>query len=99
MYGDFEAQRHWMELTTTVPISDWYWHDIEWWGLDYPPLTAYHSWLCGKMSVFAIILCSLLYAHQSIITSHVIDRIYTKKVGYFEIRIKTNENCSRIAAG
>ena len=51
MYGDFEAQRHWMELTIHLPISEWYWYDLQWWGLDYPPLTAYHSWLCGKMFV------------------------------------------------
>lgn len=24
MYGDFEAQRHWMELTVNLPIGDWY---------------------------------------------------------------------------
>ncbi|RUP49373.1 ALG6, ALG8 glycosyltransferase family-domain-containing protein [Jimgerdemannia flammicorona] len=47
MFGDYEAQRHWMELTLHVPISQWYTHDLEWWGLDYPPLTAYISWLCG----------------------------------------------------
>lgn len=49
MFGDYEAQRHWMELTTQVPVSQWYFHDLQWWGLDYPPLTAYHSWLCGKI--------------------------------------------------
>jgi hypothetical protein len=49
MHGDFEAQRHWMELTNHVPMVQWYLHDLEWWGLDYPPLTAYHSWLLGKM--------------------------------------------------
>ncbi|KAF2705111.1 glycosyltransferase family 57 protein [Pleomassaria siparia CBS 279.74] len=47
MHGDFEAQRHWMELTTHLPVSQWYFHDLEWWGLDYPPLTAYHSWILG----------------------------------------------------
>ncbi|KAL7266831.1 Glucosyltransferase-like protein [Rhizina undulata] len=47
MHGDFEAQRHWLEITTELPIKEWYWHDLEWWGLDYPPLTAYHSWLLG----------------------------------------------------
>ena|SRR5271155_829712 len=51
MYGDFEAQRHWMELTTHLPVSMWYYYDLPYWGLDYPPLTAYHSWLCGKMWV------------------------------------------------
>ncbi|KAK7415418.1 Glucosyltransferase-like protein [Neonectria magnoliae] len=49
MFGDYEAQRHWMELTTHLPISQWYFHDLQWWGLDYPPLTAYHSWLMGKI--------------------------------------------------
>ncbi|TAQ87395.1 hypothetical protein B7494_g4279 [Chlorociboria aeruginascens] len=52
MHGDYEAQRHWMELTTRLPISQWYFHDLEWWGLDYPPLTAYHSWLLGKIGGF-----------------------------------------------
>ncbi|RDW76952.1 alpha-1,3-glucosyltransferase-2 [Coleophoma cylindrospora] len=49
MHGDYEAQRHWMEITIGLPISQWYFHDLEWWGLDYPPLTAYHSWLLGKI--------------------------------------------------
>ena len=49
MHGDYEAQRHWMEITTNLPLSQWYFHDLEWWGLDYPPLTAYHSWLLGKI--------------------------------------------------
>lgn len=49
MHGDYEAQRHWMEITTHLPISQWYFYDLEYWGLDYPPLTAYHSWALGKM--------------------------------------------------
>lgn len=24
MYGDYEAQRHWMELSTHLPVSEWY---------------------------------------------------------------------------
>ncbi|KDQ62345.1 glycosyltransferase family 57 protein [Jaapia argillacea MUCL 33604] len=47
MFGDYEAQRHWMELTIHLPISEWYKYDLQYWGLDYPPLTAYVSWLCG----------------------------------------------------
>ncbi|VVT54571.1 uncharacterized protein SAPINGB_P004142 [Magnusiomyces paraingens] len=47
MHGDFEAQRHWLEITNHLPIKDWYFFDLQWWGLDYPPLTAYHSWLLG----------------------------------------------------
>ena len=49
MHGDFEAQRHWMEITTSLPVSMWYYYDLPYWGLDYPPLTAYHSWICGQM--------------------------------------------------
>ncbi|KAM6494335.1 glycosyltransferase family 57 protein [Amanita muscaria] len=47
MYGDYEAQRHWMELTLHLPVREWYWYDLQYWGLDYPPLTGYVSWLCG----------------------------------------------------
>lgn len=43
MYGDFEAQRHWMEVTFHKPLKEWYYYDTQWWGLDYPPLTAYVS--------------------------------------------------------
>lgn len=43
MHGDFEAQRHWKEVTLHLPVGDWYrhtWHnDLQYWGLDYPPLT------------------------------------------------------------
>ena len=40
-----------MELTNHLPTRQWYTYDLQYWGLDYPPLTAYHSWLCGKMCV------------------------------------------------
>jgi alpha-1,3-glucosyltransferase len=49
MYGDYEAQRHWLEITYHLPIRQWYKHDLPYWGFDYPPLTAYVSWLCGYM--------------------------------------------------
>ncbi|KAG7391314.1 Glucosyltransferase-like protein [Phytophthora pseudosyringae] len=52
MFGDYEAQRHWMEITTSLPVSDWYFNttsnDLLYWGLDYPPLTAYVSYLLGR---------------------------------------------------
>lgn len=54
-FGDYEAQRHWMEITTSLPISSWYFNstenDLQYWGLDYPPLTALHSWACGVLYV------------------------------------------------
>lgn len=52
MHGDFEAQRHWMELTIHLPVSEWYFFDLQYWGLDYPPLTAYHLFLIGKIGSF-----------------------------------------------
>uniref|UniRef100_A0A0G4HEW9 dolichyl-P-Glc:Man9GlcNAc2-PP-dolichol alpha-1,3-glucosyltransferase n=1 Tax=Chromera velia CCMP2878 TaxID=1169474 RepID=A0A0G4HEW9_9ALVE len=55
-FGDYEAQRHWLELTVNLPVTEWYVHternDLSWWGIDYPPLTAYHSWVLGKISAW-----------------------------------------------
>ncbi|XP_032239978.2 dolichyl pyrophosphate Man9GlcNAc2 alpha-1,3-glucosyltransferase [Nematostella vectensis] len=54
MFGDYEAQRHWQEITYNLPINQWYFNSLDnnllYWGLDYPPLTAYHSWLCGAIA-------------------------------------------------
>lgn len=54
LYGDYEAQRHWMELTYNFPAEMWYKDTLEtdpgYWKLDYPPLTAWHSYLCGLLS-------------------------------------------------
>lgn len=60
MFGDFEAQRHWMEITVNLDATQWYTNssdnDLLYWGLDYPPLTAYHSFINGRMFV-----CFLLF--------------------------------------
>ncbi|KAG5326221.1 ALG6 glucosyltransferase, partial [Pseudoatta argentina] len=54
MYGDYEAQRHWQEITLNLPLNEWYINttdnDLQYWGLDYPPLTAYHSLLLGYVA-------------------------------------------------
>ncbi|MBW0497673.1 hypothetical protein O181_037388 [Austropuccinia psidii MF-1] len=50
MFGDLEAQRHWMALTVKVNTLQWYSFDLKYWGLDYPPLTAYHSWIIGHIA-------------------------------------------------
>ena len=79
LFGDYEAQRHWMELTNYLEPKDWYKagffkfsvqnfvrneplffdfcfclkmrktlkYDLQYWGVDYPPLTCYHMMLCG----------------------------------------------------
>ena len=50
-FGDFEAQRHWMELTSNLNISQWYTNSTlnpsNYWPIDYPPMSAYHAYLCG----------------------------------------------------
>ncbi|XP_074279131.1 putative dolichyl pyrophosphate Man9GlcNAc2 alpha-1,3-glucosyltransferase [Silene latifolia] len=55
-FGDFEAQRHWMEITVNLPVKDWYRNstinDLSYWGLDYPPLTAYQSYVHGLILKF-----------------------------------------------
>ncbi|KAI6649762.1 Dolichyl pyrophosphate Man9GlcNAc2 alpha-1,3-glucosyltransferase-like isoform X1 [Oopsacas minuta] len=54
MFGDFEAQRHWMEICYHLPPSQWYANstsnNLLYWGLDYPPLTGYHSYVCGAVA-------------------------------------------------
>jgi alpha-1,3-glucosyltransferase len=54
MFGDYEAQRHWMEVTVNLPPSSWYVdgpdNDLQYWGLDYPPLSAYFSWAIGRLA-------------------------------------------------
>ncbi|TPX32211.1 hypothetical protein SmJEL517_g04622 [Synchytrium microbalum] len=50
IHGDFEAQRHWIEITYHLPINMWYRYDLKYWGLDYPPLTAYHSLIMGEFA-------------------------------------------------
>ncbi|XP_054161482.1 dolichyl pyrophosphate Man9GlcNAc2 alpha-1,3-glucosyltransferase-like isoform X2 [Oppia nitens] len=56
MFGDYEAQRHWMEVTVNLETNQWYTNstdnDLLYWGLDYPPLTAYHSYLNGKIAQY-----------------------------------------------
>uniref|UniRef100_UPI0037E76E48 dolichyl pyrophosphate Man9GlcNAc2 alpha-1,3-glucosyltransferase n=1 Tax=Semicossyphus pulcher TaxID=241346 RepID=UPI0037E76E48 len=54
MFGDYEAQRHWQEVTYNLPSQEWYFNttdnDLYYWGLDYPPLTAYHSLICAHVA-------------------------------------------------
>ncbi|XP_034035439.1 dolichyl pyrophosphate Man9GlcNAc2 alpha-1,3-glucosyltransferase [Thalassophryne amazonica] len=54
MFGDYEAQRHWQEVTYNLPVNEWYFNttdnDLNYWGLDYPPLTAYHSLICAHIA-------------------------------------------------
>lgn len=71
MHGDFEAQRHWMEVTTNLPLAEWYSFDLMYWGLDYPPLTAYVScffgWLARGVRLPELVA---LHASRGIETEH-----------------------------
>jgi alpha-1,3-glucosyltransferase len=53
-WGDMEAHRNWMHVTTSVPLHAWYvdalGNRLEYWGLDYPPLFAYASWAFGALA-------------------------------------------------
>lgn len=81
MYGDFEAQRHWMELTIHLPIGDWYRqtkeNNLYYWGLDYPPLTAYTSKIFGHW--FA-------WLHPPLV-EWIVSRGYESKDGKFFMRL------------
>ena len=72
--GDYEAQRHWMEITLNLPLSEWYRgdhraNDLQYWGLDYPPLTAYVSlafgWLARWMGIGELVELESSRGHES----------------------------------
>lgn len=71
-FGDYEAQRHWMELTTNLPVSEWYTdsenNPKEYWPLDYPPLSGYYSLLWGYFFKFILpksVLLKLSWGFES----------------------------------
>ena len=66
MFGDYEAQRHWMEITVHLPFHQWYKYDLQYWGLDYPPLTAYVSWLCGEVYIRGSLTVGRPYSDLSV---------------------------------
>ena len=43
MYGDFEAQRHWMEITVNLPANEWY--DIKQGRNSRPVCSGSQGWL------------------------------------------------------
>jgi len=67
-YGDYEAQRHWMEVAIHLPPSEWYseseFMNSSYWPLDYPPLSGYQSFIHGKwLQAFEPEAVALLHSH------------------------------------
>ncbi|KAB1268334.1 Dolichyl pyrophosphate Man9GlcNAc2 alpha-1; 3-glucosyltransferase, partial [Camelus dromedarius] len=104
MFGDYEAQRHWQEITFNLPIKQWYFNssdnNLQYWGLDYPPLTAYHSLLCAYVFVLliklactvvaAFLLCWLPFFTEREQTLQVLRRLFPVDRGLFEACFKAS---------
>lgn len=84
-YGDFEAQRHWMEITNNIPIKNWYTNSTEnsdtYWPIDYPPMSAYYSYVWGK--IFSIIIPGSIELN----TSHGYENLFFKRLMRFSVLI------------
>lgn len=57
-----------MEITVQLPIHEWYEHtehnDLLYWGLDYPPLSAYFSFVAGKMFERSFLVCTTAHRNR-----------------------------------